>query len=63
MQKLIVMVGVPGSGKSTYAKNTFSKTAEILSSDALRKELLGNENDQKHNDYVFAELYKRARSF
>ena len=62
MAKLIVMVGVPGSGKSTYAKNHFGKTAQILSSDALRKELLGDENNQKQNDRVFAELYSRARN-
>lgn len=63
MTKLIVMVGIPGSGKSTYAKKHFGKTAQILSSDALRKELLGDETNQKQNDIVFTELYKRARGF
>ena len=63
MAKLIVMVGVPGSGKSTYAKNHFENNAEILSSDALRKELFGDENNQKNNDILFSELYSRARNF
>ena len=49
MSKLIVMVGIPGSGKS-YRANTFAKynDVKILSSDTYRKELFGDENDQTH---------------
>jgi len=62
--KLIFLVGLSGSGKSAWAKD-YVKThaAEWLSSDRLRLELLGNENDQRHNAEVFNELHRRAISF
>lgn len=45
MPKFIMMVGLPGSGKSTWAKE-YVKTSEnetvILSSDAVREELFGS---------------------
>ena len=66
---LVVMVGLPGSGKSTVADNIFIKsTLEdsirkpiIHSSDALRKELFGSENVQEDPTKVFAELHKRIK--
>lgn len=59
---LITMIGIQGSGKSTYAKKLAEeKNAIILSSDALRKELFNNEDDQDHNAEVFAELHKRCK--
>ena len=61
MNKLVLMVGVPGSGKSTYAKKYFSKY-KVLSSDEIRKELFDDENCQSNNAYVFSTLYKRARA-
>ena len=61
MSKLIVLVGLPGSGKSTLAQKLKIKyKAEIISSDALRKELYGTELDQNHNNEVFAEMQKRT---
>ena len=61
MSRLIVLVGLPGSGKSTLAQKLKNKyKAEIISSDALRKELYGTELDQNHNDEVFAEMQKRT---
>lgn len=61
LPKLIIMVGLPGSGKSTRAKElaTLEKSCEILSSDAIRKELSGSEQDQTQNDKVFRLLYQR----
>jgi predicted kinase len=59
---LIVMVGIPGSGKSTIAeeiKNTYN--FKIFSSDEIRKELLGCANDQSNNYYVFKTLYERLK--
>ena len=61
MPKLFVMVGVPGSGKSTYAVDSLSKTATIFSSDKLRGEILGDENNQDNKDLIFSTLYSRAR--
>lgn len=62
MNKLIVLVGLPASGKSTYAKEHLeNKNTVILSSDKLREELLGDERCQDNNDLIFRTLYKRAK--
>lgn len=62
MNKAIMLVGLPGCGKSTYAeKISKAENAIVLSSDALREELYGNVNDQEHNGEVFQELHKRAK--
>ena len=51
---LYMMVGVPGSGKSFIAKGL---NCPIVSSDAIRKELYGSEDDQSHNGEVFNEVH------
>lgn len=66
---LVVLVGVPGSGKSTEAKNLKTKyesegfQVRIFSSDAYRKEMFGSECDQSHNGEIFEKLYKDSREF
>ena len=57
-----LLVGLPGSGKSKIAEEYREKGAHVFSSDALRKELFGNETDQKHNAEVFDELHKRIKA-
>ena len=58
--ELIFLIGPPGCGKSTYAKENFSKDGYIiLSSDEIRKELLQDEADQTQNNLIFDTLYKR----
>lgn len=52
-----MLVGLSGSGKSSY---NFKEEVVKISSDALRKELFGDENDQTHNAEVFNELHKRV---
>lgn len=44
--KLFIMIGVPGSGKSTFARDVLARTfeAEVVSSDGIRKELTGTED-------------------
>lgn len=60
MSKLHVLVGLPASGKSTKSKELTKKfNAVIMSSDALRKELLGDVNDQSQNEKLFKELHLR----
>ena len=61
MATLYVMVGIPGSGKSTYAEEYLSQSATIFSSDKLRGELLGDEGSQENKDLIFSTLYSRAR--
>lgn len=60
MATLNIMIGIPGSGKSNYAKNNLLKNnTEYLSSDDIRIELYGFE-DQTHNDIVFETMKKRT---
>jgi predicted kinase len=48
--RIVVLVGLPGSGKSTYLKRI---GVEGLSSDAIRKWLADDETDQTIHDRVF----------
>lgn len=57
---LIVMVGLPGSGKSTKAKEIEEKYGfKVFSSDKIRGELYGDENCQADPSRVFGTLYNR----
>ena len=59
---LILLCGIPGSGKSTYAKNHIERNPNAihLSSDAIRKELYGDENIQGNPGDVFSLMQKRT---
>lgn len=61
MSKFTMLVGVAGSGKSTFAQNLKTRGAYIVSSDAIRGELYGDENDQNHNQKVFEECHRRIK--
>lgn len=74
MQTTVLMVGLPGSGKSTIAEkmingeieefSNFSKSnTMILSSDKFREIFLGDEKDQTNNKLVFGELRKSFISY
>lgn len=54
---LVVLVGAAGSGKSTLARRLFAPD-EILSSDALRAAVSGNEADQRASAVAFRILHK-----
>ena len=60
--ELILLVGIPGSGKTTYSKEYIERSPNTfhLSSDAIRKELYGDENIQGNPGEVFALMQKRA---
>lgn len=59
---LIILVGPPGSGKTTYAEKYISEHTNTvhLSSDKIRKELWGNEATQGDNNIVFSRMQSRA---
>ena len=62
MVKVIMMVGLSGSGKSHKTAFLSEKNnAVIISSDGIRKELFGDENNQNNNEKVFNEVHKRMR--
>lgn len=57
-----MLVGLPGSGKSTYAGMYTSFEKVVVSSDAIRGELFGDENCQRNPSRVFEEMKKRTRA-
>lgn len=66
-QKLFVMIGLSGSGKSTEALDIWQSSGGvhsntiIVSSDCIREELCGDANDQSRNAKVFEEFHRRIR--
>ena len=61
MTEFIMLVGLPASGKSTYAEKLKEQGYHIHSSDAIREELTGDVNAQDKNTDVFAVLHKRVK--
>lgn len=59
MRKLVVMVGVPGSGKTTLAKKLVDKGFHYLNADSIRMELYGNEAEQGDKEEVFTIFFQR----
>ena len=57
-----MLVGIPGSGKSTYATKLLAKDPNILyfSSDAIRKEIYGDEACQDDPNKVFTIMHDRT---
>lgn len=59
---LVMMVGLVGSGKTTYAKKLAEEmTATVFSSDELREEMFGDVDNQENNQKLFQELHKRIK--
>ena len=58
---LYITVGLPGSGKSTYAKEFIKgKEIEYLSSDSLRAVFGKSEEDQTATPLVFGHIKKKG---
>ena len=59
---LILLTGIPGSGKTTYAEEYVKShyNTKHLSSDLIRKELYGDESTQGDPAEVFSLMQKRA---
>jgi predicted kinase len=61
---LYITVGLPGSGKSTYAKEFIKgKEIEYLSSDSLRAVFGKSEEDQTVTPLVFGHIKKKVDEF
>lgn len=60
---LVLMVGAPGSGKTTAANAISAKTGvSVVSSDKVREELYGNEAVQGKSSKVFEEVFRQTNS-
>lgn len=62
---MFMMQGLPGSGKSTLAQEIVDdskREIHIHSSDAIRKEMFGNESVQDKPQAVFTELHRRIKN-
>jgi len=64
MDTLYITVGLPGSGKSTYAKEFIKgKDVEYLSSDELRAVYGKDETDQTVTPIVFGHIKRKVDEF
>lgn len=64
MVRLIMMCGLPASGKTTLAKKISRRyNMEIISSDSIRKELYGDESVQQDNSKVFRLVQDRLVNY
>ena len=66
MNKLIVLSGVPGSGKSYFStsfKQAINKHVYIISSDALRKMILGNQRDLSEDELIWRIYYSLVETY
>ena len=61
MPNLIMLCGLPASGKDTYIKENLGGY-KVHSSDDLRKELYGDENTQGNPNEIFQELHRRIKA-
>ena len=58
----MMLCGLPGCGKSTFSERLVEETgAVVCSSDALRWELFGDEDEQTQNQKVFSELERGVK--
>ena len=66
MNRLIVLSGVPGSGKSYFSqalKRAVKKHVYIISSDELRYNILGNQQDLSEDELVWKIYYSLVEAY
>lgn len=60
MSRFYMLIGLPGSGKSTWSLSIANYNTSIISSDTIREELYGDVNDTIHNDETFNFMFSRT---
>ena len=62
MSKCIMLIGLPGSGKSYWSKKYIQENPDtiLVSSDSIREKVFGDVNDQSHNGEVFNIVHQRV---
>lgn len=60
MAKLIIPIGLPGSGKSFWTKENLGSDFTIFSSDDIREEIYGDANNQENPAKVFGIMVERT---
>ena len=65
MAKFIMLIGLPGSGKSTYANTLTSsiRVTKYVSSDNIREELYGDASIQGNPQTVFKHMHDRTKQY
>ena len=59
MNTIHMLVGIPGSGKSVYARELEKQTRGIIvSTDGIRQKLFGGESRQKNTYVIFDEAFR-----
>lgn len=62
MTNFYMLIGLPGCGKSFYAKKLSEETGAIIhSSDAIKEELFNSEEVQAESSKVFEFLHRRIK--
>jgi predicted kinase len=62
VKRLVLLVGIPGCGKTTLSKQLIERGYLRLNADDIRNELLGAEIDTRNpqdNERVFGEFFRR----
>lgn len=59
MKRLIMLIGVPGSGKTTLAKKVAERGFTVMNADSIREELYGDARQQGDPKEVFTLFFER----
>lgn len=59
MKRLILLVGIPGAGKTTLASKLQGRGFHVLNADTIRHELYGNAAEQGDAKEVFAIFFQQ----